>query len=57
MPKVTGLDFKTDVFASWTSVCNDLQAHLGKRVEVDRDKIPVEGEEAGMCLLSGTVGY
>jgi hypothetical protein len=50
MPEVAGLDFKTDVFASWSWVYNDLQAHLGKDVEVDMDKILVEGEEAGMCM-------
>ena len=53
MPEVAGLDFKTDVFASWTWVYNDLQNYLGKDVEVDMDKILVEGEEAGLCMTSG----
>ena len=48
MPEVAGLDFKTDVFAAWTWVYNDLQTHLGKDVEVDMDKILVEGEESGL---------
>jgi len=53
MPEVAGLDFKTDVFASWTWVYNDLQNYLGKDVEVDMDKILVECEEAGLCMTSG----
>jgi hypothetical protein len=52
MPEVAGLDFKTDVFASWTWVYNDLQTYLGKNVEVDMDRVLVEGEEAGLCMTS-----
>jgi hypothetical protein len=53
MPEVAGLDFKTDVFASWTWVYNDLQTCLGKDIEVNMDKILVEGEEAGLCMTFG----
>jgi hypothetical protein len=52
MPEVAGLDFKTDVFASWTWAYNDLQTYLGKNVEVDMDRVLVEGEEAGLCMTS-----
>jgi hypothetical protein len=53
MPEVARLDLKTDAFASWTWVYNDLQTYLGKNVEVDMDRILVEGEEAGLCMTSG----
>ena len=52
MLEVAGLDFKTDIFASWTWIYNDLQSYLGKDVIVDMNKILVEGEEAGLYITS-----
>jgi hypothetical protein len=47
MPESTGLEIMSDISDLWTWIYHDLQTHIGDGIEVDFNKILIEGDNAG----------